>query len=265
MRVVYGILMLFVAAPSLVWAAPDLSTKSVVRGLTIVRDREKPAVFYFFPGKIEIARRDDGGPDLVFSVARYTGTIVHGDQGRRSLRPTLFARVRLAEHDRNAVQAAARDLSLQHRVNAVLRPIPVAKLEAQLIYAAVQEDGSSEGRLLGTGFFEPAGAEGGSASMWKERDAFLLVDPATSELLETQLRSGSLGLTLAYSFFSRGWIADDNPGEITTSGDPAFAEALEEALTPAAADAVPRLSAIHADAIPILIPEEFRASRIRRY
>lgn len=263
--ILIAILVALVAFPHIARGAPDLATKEVVQGLTVVRDRENPRVFYFFPGEIEIARRDDGGPDLALTLARYTGTVVHGDQGTRSIRPTFYAKVRLLDHGPDAYRKAARELSTRQGVNVSLKPIPVAKLDAELVYARAAESGEEDRVVAGTGFFEPADAEGNTSSMWKERDVFLLLDPTTAQLVENQLKSGSVGLTLAYSFFSRAWSIDDSPGELTTTGDRAAEASLEEALREATANATPQLSVIHSHAVPIVIPKRFRETRIRHY
>lgn len=246
--------------PAFAAAVPDFSQRMDVAGITVVRDREAPRTFYFLPNAIEIATADDGGPRLAFTVAVYTGSVVHGDQGERRLRASFYARVRRADHDPLRYRRAADELVQRFGPGVVLREIPVSRLDAKLVYAGA--DGSE--RTAAEGFFEPAdGAPWGGAT-WQERDVFLALDPVNAQLVEHVLENGDPGLTLSYAFHARAWVAADAPGEIDAEGiDPALLGELAE--DGGESPEQPAEIVVQADALPIRIAAEHRAARIERY
>lgn len=254
-----SIALFLLAVPALAAAVPDFSQRLDVEGLTVVRDRESPRTFYFLPNAIEIVTSDDGGPRIAFTVAVYTGSVVHGDQGDRSIRASFYARVRRADHDPLRYRNAADELARRFGPGTVLREIPVSRLDAKLVYAG--PDGIEQ--TAGEGFFEPVD-EGPRGVVWQERDVFLALDPVNAQLVERLLANGDPGLTLSYAFHARAWTAADAAGEIAAEGFDAAA--LEEIAADAQGpQAEPAQVLVQADAIPIRIAEELRASRMQRY
>ncbi len=252
--VVLGFLMIVSATAG---AYPDLGTQFSIGELTVIRDKESPNTFYYLPDDLVIPEREDGGPHLAFTVAVYTGRSVHGDQGERYVRSTFFSRLRRTQREPTAYDDALSSLQQQFGSRVILREIPLANVEARILYSDV--DG--EQHHAGDGFLEPA-AGGQGRTLWHERDVFLSFDNATAQILKRQLEEGSLGISLSYSFYAYAWLASDGDGELTGSAD--IVDELTDTTSTEDAER-PELIAIKSDAFPIRIGEAFRDSRIRLY
>src|SRR5690606_41905936 len=119
-------------------------------------------------------------------------------------------------------------------------------------------------RTAAEGFFEPAdGAPWGGAT-WQERDVFLALDPVNAQLVEHVLENGDPGLTLSFAYLQRAWVAAVAPAVIDAEGiDPALLGELAE--DGGESPEQPAEIVVQADALPIRIAAEHRASRIERY
>ena len=200
-------------APALAW--PDLRESEVVAGIRVFADHDNPYRYYFTPGSLELARAEDGTPDLHFLQLRYTGTQALGDAGERGSLSTLTLRVRMAERSPLRIEAARQALRLAKKRRKIeLRPLPVAAFESRLVFASV------DGARSASGGFEAT--ESGRASkhaFWSERVYTVSLDADTSQLLWGALQEGRVLMSLAYVFTSRGIVGDHEP-EIHVQGLP---------------------------------------------
>ena len=83
--------LLFYAAPAS--ALPDLRRSRTAGPLTVYSDDARPNVFYYPPGDLAVATREDGSPDVHLLLARYTGSVATHDQGRALYRSVLTVHV----------------------------------------------------------------------------------------------------------------------------------------------------------------------------
>src|SRR5262249_44700176 len=74
-------------------ATPDLRLGRTAGPLTVYPDDTVRTLFYYPPGDLAIATRDDGSPDLHLLHARYTGSVVTGDQGTAAIRSIFTVRL----------------------------------------------------------------------------------------------------------------------------------------------------------------------------
>ena len=60
---------------------PVATSKRQIGELDLYQDFKDKTIFYFAPGKLDLAREKNGAPRFQMVEMRYTGTGVHGDRG----------------------------------------------------------------------------------------------------------------------------------------------------------------------------------------
>ncbi len=239
----------------------------MIQSLTVAQDHSQSDVFYFWPGAINLATRNaDGGPELALSLARYSGSVVRGDAGETSLRANLYLRLQMASVDSDLLDIVAARLQQDAGHSVTLRPMPINRLEASLLLPVLDTENLSQ--IDVNVIVESVDREAGRTPFWTERDMFIPLDAQTAELLEHQLRDGTLAMSLSYRFISRVYGSTQAAGELDTSGNDELAEELDEALAQieaAAAAQTPVLVAIGANAVPIRLELNEYPDRIQRY
>ena len=191
-------------------AAPDFSAPRDIGHFRVYPDFELEHRYYLAPGEIEIARDDQGRPDLHFLQLRYTGTALTGDQGESESHSTLTVRLRQdapTPVEERFVKRALRDFANLGRVE--LRPLPIVAFEAILVYTPIGDaaQGSGELSALEDGHFEAEDGEAAQSSTrgyWRERTFTVPMNQATSSLLWQLFQRGEVAISLSYAFFSRG-------------------------------------------------------------
>ena len=199
-------LLLAVSSPAR--ANPDLRSGRPAGALTVYSDDRRADLYYYPPGELTLATGADGRPDLHFLQMRYTGTAAGADRGVVVFRSILSFRVVMSGPTPAAVRVA-RDALIAAGAgrNLELRPLPIQRLEAVLVYAPVGAEGTGEEeQALPRGHFESAeGASGATANAyWSERIYTLALDPAGSQLFWDSLQQGRLVLSVGYAFFAFG-------------------------------------------------------------
>jgi hypothetical protein len=233
MRATAMALALAVTTASHAAAAPDLRRSRAAGRLTTYADDRQPALFYYGPGEMAIATDSSGRPDLHFLEARYTGTAATGDQGRAMFHSLLSLRVIQTGVSPQELAAARQVAGLGPTVE--LRPLPIQRLEAALVYAPLKAEmptsaaaaEAEAGSALPAGHFE-AGEEG-STAYWTERTYVLALSPEDAQLFGDALRRGRLVLSLAYAFFALG-PAGPGPAQVDVRGPSAMRDAFQQLL-----------------------------------
>ena len=199
------------SAPALAW--PDLRESEVVAGIRVYPDHDNDHRYYFTPGTLELARAEDGTPDLHFLQLRYTGTQVLGDAGERGSLSTLTLRVRMARRSPLEIEAARQALRLSKKRRKIeLRPLPIAGFESRLVFASI--DGADP---VSGGFEATESGRATKHAFWNERVYTVSLDSGTSQLLWGALHDDRVLMSLAYVFISRGIVGDLEP-EIEVQG-----------------------------------------------
>lgn len=199
-------LALVAAASTRAAATPDLASARPIGTFIVYSDDRRPGLFYYGPGELGLAHDRGGRPELHFLQLRYTGSAPRGDRGTALHRSILSFRVSMAPASASQLSEVSRRLAGAGRV-VDLRPLPVQRLEAAVIYTPVggAEDAASalpEGR-----FEEGAGAPSDASAFWTERTFTLGLDARTSELFGGALGQGQLALSLSYAFYAKGVAA----------------------------------------------------------
>jgi hypothetical protein len=199
-------------------ARPNLETPRPVGRLMLYADDQRPGLFYYGPGELAVVSDREGRPDIRFVQARYTGSVVRADQGSRVHRSLLSFRVAMEAPSAAELQAARQALAAGPRP-VELRPLPIRRLDATLVYAPV---GAPEpaGTALPDGHFEDAEAEGPAASgaFWTTRSYILGLDPETAQIFGSALTKGQVVLSVSYSFYASGATAEPAKPQVVRAG-----------------------------------------------
>ena len=217
------------------YAVPDLRLGRAAGPLTVYPDDTVRTVFYYPPGDLTIAARDDGSPDLHLLHARYTGSIVTRDQGTAVIRSILTVRLVMSGPLASQLAAARQALAAAAGGAVELRPLPIRRVESAIVYASSDAAPTTDGAAAPTtplppGHFEATDAALPREGYWTERVYTLGLPPDDAQLLSTALSRGSVALSIGYAFLSTG-IGPDQPLQ-QLSGTPALVDQLRKQIEP---------------------------------
>lgn len=196
------------------WSEPDLRTARAVGPCVVYRDDRRADLFFFGPGDIALRQSAEGEPDLHFLQTRYTGSATTGDSSSVKFHSLLTFGVTMNGPSLRDIQAT-RDALVAERVavNPELRPLPIQRLEAGLIYSVLGRGDESGGdHALPSGHFEEAPGQAGAspAPFWSQRTYSLRLDPHTAQAFAAALKQGQVLLSVGFAFYATG-IAPDKP------------------------------------------------------
>jgi len=187
-------------------ALPLLTVGETIEGLVIYPDDKEARVFYYVPGRIELAETA-GTPQFSFRRMRYVGTKLMGDQGTFRGRGDISFTVRF-ENLSDKVAKAHRVLKRTRHRRAVLLPIPVDTIEADLVYSVIEGGDVQQGETLATGLWaepptEPT-TEGPSAGQWESKSFTIALNPRTTQLMWQAYEEDAVLLSLNYAVVAKG-------------------------------------------------------------
>lgn len=223
-----GLLLLAVAVSAV--ALPDFSNKQMAGSLIVYPDDKLKGVFYYQPGDLILATDQEGKPELNLLQIRYTGTAARDDRMVTMFRSLLTFRIVMNGPTPDEVRAAKEALASGGR-RIELRPLPVRRLEAALVYALIQStEEEKETGVLPGGHFESAegGGETDRHAYWNERVYTLSLDVNNAQVFWDTLEKGQVALSLGYAFFADGIAPDQEL--VSLSGSPELVDALHQQL-----------------------------------
>jgi hypothetical protein len=199
----------------LVWgtaaALPLLTAPETVEGLVVYPDDTDGKTFYYVPGAIRLAETD-GTPQFTFRRMRYVGTKLMGDQGTFRGRGDISFTVEF-DSMRDAVRRAHSTLKRTRNRRAVLLPIPVEEIQAELVYSVIEDGEAQQGERLATGLWaEPPEAppdEGASAGQWASKSFEIALNTRTTQLMWQAYEENAVLLSLNYAVVAKG-VSDIN-------------------------------------------------------
>lgn len=233
MKVLVACALALAAAPAA--AQPDLRTPQPAGALTVFPDLRRASVFYYVPGEMVIAEGAGGRPDLTFLHVRYTGSAATGDRGKTFFRSVLTFRVRFAGpapaelRDAKAALRRARGGALE------LRPLPIRRLDAALVFASLADASDSKPApaptVVSEGHFEPsdepkAPTPAADEGAWRERTYTVGMEPATAQMFSDALERGRVALSLGYALYANALAGADPIDEL--EGSPELVAALRQ-------------------------------------
>jgi hypothetical protein len=217
------LVLVFLAHIQVGWGQPVKNMMRVIEGLEIFPDHKSPGLFYYGPGKLQLASDVDGKPKFQFIQMRYTGTGVYGDRGENRFLNIIEFSVSMEEPEIGVIDKVKSLIGVRH---AELRPFPIRSVDAVLI-APVRSGEHNRHQKVGDGVplqavDKPEVTTG--VSYWRERTFTLRLEDHEAQLIEDQLQEGQLALSLGYSFqadFVAGRVSDGVfSGRNTTRADP---------------------------------------------
>ena len=228
-RSLAGLLVALLVTPSA--AEPDLRTGQEAGPLTVYADDTRSRRFYYPPGDLALAETAEGKPDLYFLQMRYTGASATGDRGIIIRRNILSFGVKMAGPTAEEIRAAKKALKVAVGGRPELRPLPIGRLEAVLVYTPLGEaEGGAPTNDLSGGHFEGDADSGRTtrSAYWRERTYTMNLDDVTAQAFWDALQEGQVVLSVGYAFFADG-IGPEQPLEELT-GSPDLVSAMRKHL-----------------------------------
>jgi len=198
-------LLLFALVCPATQAAPVFSEVEVVSGLKIYPDSERTDLFYYAPVGFALRRVGDK-PAFSFQRFRYVGRRVTGDSDRFFGRGVLSFTVEFIS-PRDDLGKASTILGGRLRRRVTLRPVPIAGIRSDLIYAAVEEGGTEEtsGILSGGSWGgTPDSGDSEAGEFWDVRTFSIGADPYSTNLLWETYHNGNVVLALSVAVSAHG-------------------------------------------------------------
>jgi hypothetical protein len=211
------------AAPSS--ARPNLDAPRPLGTLLVYPDDQRPRLYFYGPGELQVARGSDGKPDIHFLQARYTGNAANGDRGRVVYRSILGFRVSMTPPAAADLQAVRKALAPLSPASVELRALPIQRLDAAVVYAPLGQP-AGEGTALPPGHFEADADAPAAGVYWTTRSYVLGLDPETAELFGGALAKGQVVLSVDYTFYTPGPTPSSEP-RVVRAG--AFAVSVDAA------------------------------------
>ncbi len=174
-------------------AQPNLSTKKVIQDLTIYQDFLNKKLFYFAPGRIQLAKEASGKPKFSLLAMRYTGTSATGNSGDKRFTNLVQFTVQLESPKSEVVNSVKQTLG----GNGIqLRPFPVKNIENNLV--AFFNDKEKEISKSSGMIDEKTGS---SDSFWTERSLNFRLTNEDAQLLIDQIEHKKCALSFNYAFW----------------------------------------------------------------
>ena len=231
-------------------AQPLLSSKKEVADYMVYQDFKNSDLFYYAPGKLDLAKNPNGEPKFNLVSMRYTGSFATGNQGENRRLSLVQLCIQMTPFHHRVLNKIKLELG---KKDARLRPLPIRNLEATLIAPVggrFQRLGSSENLEA------PTTREKRSRnSFWTERTFTLRLEDTEAQLLWNQIQKGQLSLSLAYAFYAD--VIIEKHGDYQIGGDSIFIQkAVEKLQKIAPTDTALLTKQIMTGAFPIRIDAE---------
>jgi hypothetical protein len=198
------------------WAQPDFGGEQRIGDLVVFPDHLNVNRFYYAPGPLRLAQRE-GIPAVRFLLTRYVGTSVRGDQGEVSYFARLTFGIEMDGPKGEELRDAASRLASRTGRQPELRPLPIRRLEARVIFTPIGEAVSPD--TLDEGHFEAAEDSGRSSNdgFWHRRTYSLRLDRQSAEAVWKTLEDGQALVSFAYAFITEGLPGGAGSGDLRMS------------------------------------------------
>lgn len=223
-----------IAFAAVAFAMPDLANRRTVGSMVVFPDDGRADLFYYAPLEMRLVTGPDGRPEFSFVEMRYSGSGRSRDRGLMVHRSLLTMLVELPARSADELARCAQSLGGAGRPSE-LRPLPIRRIEAALVYTSIGTKDTTTGELPGGRIQGSRNAEGPpDEGYWNERVFTVGVDSLTSQILHSTLSEGQLSLSLGFAFVADGRVAAEPWGAV--DGPPSVSDALRRQLSAAAMD-----------------------------
>lgn len=205
MNIIYFIACCFICCflMNQLFAQPGLNYSVQSNGQSFYRDTLNQRIFYYLPGDLEIGLNPEGEPDMHFISMRYTGTgVLEDNPDLTRYRNILTIKTNMQFVPSEVLKKAKTDLSNRYHVAAVLKPFPITKLEARIVFTPLSNDTVivRKGDLA----MENSNGFSSGGSYWHERYFTVFLDNYSANLLEEAFIKKQGAVSFAYSFHANG-------------------------------------------------------------
>jgi len=215
-----------------------LSSLMEVKGLQLYEDLKDVDKFYYAPGKLQLHHNEDGRPTFKLIEMRYTGTSVTGNQGEKRFTNIVQFKVVMQQYDK----AELADVKKQLSAKAVLRPLALTDVDAQLI-APFQGTYKS----IGKGVFDSESkSKKRKGGFWTERVFTVRLENHEAQLLWDMVENGQLSISMSYAYYAD--IINDVVMDVNSDSDSLLAELKDLKEKIEKRDTVLTSTLIHSDA-----------------
>jgi hypothetical protein len=201
--VILGLLILLHMIWTKLNAQPDFPSAHSAHGIVLFPDLTQRNVYYYLPGDLAIARNSDSRPDFNFIMMRYNGSAVYGENEEMRYRNILTMRIVMNNISSDSLRLAK--ASLGYRSSGIqLKPIPISKLDAMVVFIPV--GGNDSTAVVGKGNLSAEEASGytTSSTYWRERFFTLYLDNHSANLLLEAFRKDYTAISFMYAFHAKG-------------------------------------------------------------
>ena len=178
----------------------DLSSKEIINGLPVYADMTQQHKFYYAPPALSLDRDTEGKPKFSFVRMTHIAGKARGMEHWKQNSVVQFT-VRQSGITRAALKEVSAKLKSRDGIGSELelRPAPIQKMEASLIYTNLDTDSTS---ALHSNYHDNAKQKRGA--LWTTKVFTIKPDKFTSQALWNAFQNGKGVLSVAYSIWTYG-------------------------------------------------------------
>ncbi len=206
MKLLTVILLLGLGIPIAPHAQPNLSSRKIINGMAIYNDLKKQGTFYYTPLELELDTNSEGKPN--FSFVRMTH-IGNRARGMETWKQNSMIQFSIKSKGIRAQQLTPLKNKLQedvcNRCKIRLRPMPIKKMEATLVYADLE---TKEGETLNSTYYKNDDTQNAGSGIWSVKTFTIRPNEHTSQILWNGFKNNKGLLSVAYGIWGKGKNTD---------------------------------------------------------
>lgn len=182
-------------------AQPVLNQPHSQLGVTLYPDASSEKVYYYAPGTLSLATRQDGRPDFRLTMTRYTSTALTNHPGKTRFNSIMQFKILMKPFDDAILQKIKQQLPSDIR----LSPLPIQNIRSTVVHIDINPEGiQGAKKVLENGHFESTDQKLPIQTYWTERNYTLRLSSESAQLLQSAFEKGQTLLGFSYSFEAAG-------------------------------------------------------------
>ena len=192
------ILCLLLCFSSSLFAQPDFQHRPSYHDIGMYQDMKDSTIAYYVPGKIALVKDARGKPDFQFLRTRYFGSRKTGDRDKVKYNSFVSFQIKLSQPSSTQLTEARE----AHPQITELRPLPLQKVEARLVFTPVEKLSTQSDPIILRGGSELR--KGGEGEIWSHRFFSLRLDQYNSQFLWKAIKENTVLVSVAYAYYAWG-------------------------------------------------------------
>ena len=162
-------------------AQPNFSQRKWIADTYLYPDFSQSNVWYYVPGPLRIIKDTDGKPEFRFVQMRYAGSRATADQGERRYNSIIKVGLEVEKFDKLKMDQLYAHFASDSIQNVQILPMPIKKVDVQLIFAAIGENNvlGAPQQIKG-GFLEPTHSNQ-QDQVWVQKTLSQRLEPHSSQ------------------------------------------------------------------------------------